>query len=322
MQEIANGANETISLVIYYNGVKTNADGNVLVTVYNADAGLYASGTYTNTPLTSSAVAYNAPPQGLYTYNVIPPLTSLDQVLRVVWSYSLNGIATSQTTYVNVSTPYSTVSDIVDYYGFGTTQNQNNFKSEKQIATAEKIARKVIDKYTNQNYGKRYGYQEVISYGADALWLIEPMLSIDQMYENEYLVIDNTQNPVFNDFGYPVELTQTNKVVRVVNLDWNVIYDNQVDPTILYYGQFRPNVRYRFVGTIGWEYVPDDIKLCSTLLTGDYLSQDSAWRNKYLKTVNMSETSFTMADSAFNGTGNLIVDSILDDYRNYNIVVI
>ena len=218
MQEIANGANESISLVIYYNGVKTNADANVLVTVYNANGGIYASGTYTNTPLVASAVAYNAPPQGLYTYQVTPPLTSLDQVLQVVWSYSVNGIATSQTTYVNVATPYATVSDIVDYYGFGTTPNQNNFKSEKQIATAEKLARKAIDKYTNQSFGIRYGYQEVIAYGADALWLVEPMLSLDQLYENDWLVIDNTQNPIYNTFGYPIEFSQTNKVVRIVNI--------------------------------------------------------------------------------------------------------
>jgi hypothetical protein len=321
LQEIANGATETISLVIYSNGTKVNADGAVNLSIYNADAGLYASGTYTNTVL-ATASAYNDPAIGLYTYVVAPPLTSLDQVLQVTWSYSVNGISTSQNTFINVSTPYATVSDIVDYYGYGTTNNKQNFKSEKQISSAEKLARIAIDKYTQQKFGKRYGYQEVIAYGADALFLTEPMLSIDQMYENDWLLIDNTQNPPYDNFGYPIELTQTNKVVRIVNQDWNVIYDNQVDPTILYYGQFRNNVRYKFVGTIGWNYVPDDIKTAAMLLAGDYMSNDAAWRNRYLQQVSMSETSFTMSKGAFNGTGNVLVDSILDDYRDSNFVVI
>jgi hypothetical protein len=58
------------------------------------------------------------------------------------------------------------------------------------------------------------------------------------------------------------------------------------------------------------------------LLVGDLLSNDAAWRTKYLKKVNLAEVTFELAKGAFNGTGNVIVDGILDQYRNYNIVVI
>jgi hypothetical protein len=58
------------------------------------------------------------------------------------------------------------------------------------------------------------------------------------------------------------------------------------------------------------------------LLINDILANDYNWRNKYLQRVNLSEISFEMAKGAFNGTGNITVDNILDQYRNVNIVII
>jgi len=58
------------------------------------------------------------------------------------------------------------------------------------------------------------------------------------------------------------------------------------------------------------------------LLQQDIMSNDYNWRNKYLSQVNLSEISFKMAGGAFNGTGNVMVDNILDQYRKANIVII
>jgi len=60
----------------------------------------------------------------------------------------------------------------------------------------------------------------------------------------------------------------------------------------------------------------------SMLLQQDIMSNDYNWRNKYLSQVNLSEISFKMASGAFNGTGNVMVDNILDQYRKANIVII
>jgi len=68
--------------------------------------------------------------------------------------------------------------------------------------------------------------------------------------------------------------------------------------------------------------VPEDIKLACMLLINDILSNDYNWRNKYLSQVELSEISFKMAGGAFNGTGNITVDNILDQYRKTNIVII
>ena len=314
MQEVHTGDTQQIELAIYKNGVLTNADGAVTVTVYDADDS-------TNTVVVTGA-AVSEEPSGMYSYQLTPSVTYINRVLRVLWEYDIDSTPTNSTMFVEVVTPYATVSDIIDYYGFGTKPNDPNYKSEEMIANMERLSRTIIDNYTLQKFGKRQGSQEVFGDGSDAIWITEPMLTIDKMYENSNLVIDNTASPVFNNFGFPVELTQTNKTIRIVNAGWDIRYDNNIDPTVLYYGRFRNHSRYRFEGLIGYNYVPQDIKLCAILLVGDLLSHDAAWRTKYLKKVGMSEVTFEMSKGAFNGTGNLLVDNILDTYRNVGIVVI
>lgn len=313
MQQIHNGTQETVSLEIYKQGQLTDADGAVLVKIKDADDG---------TILLSSASATNEQPEGCYSFEITPDLTSENRVLQIIWSYTLSGKSTSQTQYAQVVTPYALVSDIVDYYNIGTKPSEINYYSQSQILSAEQIARTMINNYTSLDFGRRYGFQEIFGSGSDALELTEKMLSVDKIYENETLQVDYTASPAYNVFGYDIELSPTGKVVRIVNTFNNVRYDNQVDPTILYYGKFRDNSRYKIYGEIGYNYVPQDIKLCSLLLVGDLLSNDAAWRTKYLKKVNLAEVTFELAAGAFNGTGNVIVDGILDQYRNYNIVVI
>ena len=312
MQEIQNGTTEKIELTIFNDGVLINADGNVLVQIYNADD-------ISNT-LTASGYAINETPIGSYTFQLTPSITSVDRVLRVVWSYSVNSESTSQTTFISVITPYALTSDIIDYYNLGTKPQDLNYKPIEQIVYAEKIARTLIDNYTGLNFGKRYSAQEMFGIGSDAIELTERMISIDKVYENDVLVLDNSAS--FNSFGYPINLTQTGKAARISNIGWDLRYDPNVDVTVRETGKFRDGSRYSFVGQIGYPYVPQDIKLCSILLAGDVLSGDANWRIKYLKEIDLGDVSFKLSAGAFNGTGNAIVDNILDSYRNVGIVVI
>jgi hypothetical protein len=312
VQQIHNGTNQTLTLDIYKNGYLSNADGSVFVTITDAD---------TSASVTSGS-AFNAPPNGRYTFDLYPNFTSLNKVLKVKWDYVINSASTFQTQYVQIVTPYALVSDIVDYYNIGPRPSDLNYHSERDITTSEQIARLMVENYTGQKFGTRYDFQEQFGSGSDALELTERMLTIDKVYENGKLVIDYTTG--YNVFGYDVELTPTGKAIRIKleNSYGDVRYDNQVDPTILYYGSFRNHTRYKVVGQFGYNYVPQDIKLCTMLLCGDLLSNDAAWRTKYLNKINLAEVSFELAKGAFNGTGNVIVDSILDGYRNINMVVI
>ena len=314
MQQINNNSTEKIELVVVRDGQRVYADGAVTVSIYNADD-------LTNTVIVSSSAVKDTD-LGMYTYEINPTVTALNKVIRADWAYSVNSSSTTQSMLYEILTPYTTVSDIIDYYNFGTNPSDLNYRNYDQIAQAEKIARTVIEGYTGQKFGKRAGSQEVFGNGSDACFLTEPMTALYKLYENDILVYDNTQTPVYNQFGFELMITQTGKTIRIVNAGWDVRYDNNIDPSILYYGRFRNNSRYRFEGVIGWNYVPANVKLAATMLSGDYLANDAAWRIKYLKEVSLSEITFKMSAGAFNGTGNLLVDNMLDLYRNVGIVII
>jgi hypothetical protein len=315
LQDITKGTQEKIHLSVFNDGILTQADSLPLVTIYDADND--------SSPLPGgSGVSIDESLKGMYSYVLNPSITNTQRVLKVVWTYAVDGINFSKESFYRVSGVYASVSDIMDFLGFGTIPSQLNYQSPEKIAYAEKIARTIIDGYTGQTFFNYYGSQETFGKGSDACEMVERVLSIDKVWENDQLVIDNTVTPVYNTFGFKVEITPTGKGIRIVNQGWDVRYDNQVDPTILYYGRFRDNTRYRFEGMIGYKYVPEDIKIAAMLLVNDILANDFNWRNKYLKKVNLSEISFEMAGGAFNGTGNLTVDNILDQYRNVNIVII
>jgi hypothetical protein len=316
LQNIAKGSKQKIYLNVYSDGVLTQATSIPTLSIYDADDDTTALTGYSNITVVDENTA------GVYSYTITPALTQINRVLKFVWSYSLNSVSTSETQLYDIETTYSTVSEIQDFLGFGSSPSEINYKSPKEIESAEKIARTIINGYTGQKFIQYYGQQEQFGFGSDALELVEKMVSIDKLWENDELLIDNTITPVYNNFGFPIELSPTKKAIRIINVGWDLRYDNQVDPTAMGNGRFRDGSRYKFQGIIGWKYVPEDIKIASMLLVGDILANDYNWRNKYLKKVNLSEISFEMAGGAFNGTGNVTVDNILDQYRNVNIVII
>jgi hypothetical protein len=316
LQTINTNSQEKIYLQVYSDGILSQADSLPTLSIYNADND--------NSPLTgfSGLNAYDESPSGVYSFLLTSAITNINQVLEICWSYSINGLPVVQTDYYQIETPYATVSETIDFLQFGSEPSYPNYVDPKSIVSAEKVARTIIEGYTGIKFYTYYGGQEIYGIGANTIQLTEKMLSLDQIYENEILVYDKTQNPIYDTFGYNTEISPSGYQIRIWFPGWQDGWNNEMDPEIYEYGRFRDNYLYRFVGQIGYKYVPEDIKLASMLLINDILSNDYNWRNKYLSQVNLSEISFNMAGGAFNGTGNITVDNILDQYRKANIVII
>ena len=316
MQTINTNSQEKIELQVFNNGVLSQADSLPSLSIYDADNA--------TSPISGFEMldAYDELPAGVYSFLLTPAITNVNRVLEVVWSYVVDGNLVIQKDFYAVETPYATVSEAMDFLNYNSIPSEINYMDPKNVVKAEKVARTIIEGYTGIKFYTYYGAQELRGIGANTIQLTEKMLSLDQIYENEMLVYDQTQNPVYNTFGYSTEISPTGYQLRIWYPGWPDGWDNQMDPNIYEYGRFRDNYLYRFVGQIGYKYVPEDIKLASMLLIQDILSNDYNWRNKYLAKVNLSEISFEMAKGAFNGTGNITVDNILDQYRKSNIVII
>jgi hypothetical protein len=316
LQTINTNSQEKIRLEVYNNGILSQADSTPLLSIFDADND--------SNPIVgfSGLNAYDELPNGIYSFLLTPAITNINRTLEIRWSYRVNSVPVIQTDFYAVETPYSTVSETIDFLQLGSVPSQINYVDPKSIVNAEKLSRTIIEGYTGIKFYKYYGGQELRGIGSNTIQLTERMISLDQIYENEILVYNKNQSPVYNTFGYTTEISPTGYSLRIWYPGWPNGWDNQMDPNIYEYGRFRDNYLYRFVGEIGYKYVPEDIKLASMLLTQDIISNDYNWRNKYLSKVKLSEISFEMAKGAFNGTGNITVDNILDQYRKANIVII
>jgi hypothetical protein len=325
LQTINTNSQEKIYLNVYNDGILTQATATPRVTIYDADSSTYAAnGVQSNTPLSgfNNLIAHDEDADGSYSFLLTPAITSINRVLEVRWSYSINGIAVVQTDFYQIETPYATVAEVNDFLNFDPIPSDLNYIDPVLISNAEKVARTIIEGYTGVKFYKYYGGQEIYGIGANTIQLTERMISLDKIFENEVLVYDRTSNPVYNTFGYNTAISPSGYQIRVWQPDFGNTWNNELDPIHYMTGRFRDNSLYRFVGQIGYKYVPEDIKTACMLLIQDIISNDYNWRNKYLSKVNLKEISFEMAKGAFNGTGNITVDNILDQYRKTNIVII
>lgn len=325
MQTINTNSQEKIWLEVFNNGELSQADASPAPTlsIFNADSDTWnPGGTISQTSLYLNLPIVNEAPVGYYSFLLTPRYTSVNMVLEVQWTYYQDSIKVVQTDFYQVETPYASTEETFDFLGYSASESDTNYLSPGTIAKTEKMARTIIEGYTGIKFYKYYGGQEIYGIGTNTIQLTEKMLSLDQIYENEMLVMDTTQSPPYNTFGYNTQISPTGYQIRIWYPGWQNGWNNQMDPVISEAGRFRDNSLYRFVGEIGYKYVPEDIKLASMLLQQDIMASDYNWRNKYLSEVTLSDIRLKMAAGAFNGTGNVLVDDILDEYRRQNIVII
>lgn len=312
MHEIFNNSFHKHSIVLYKNNVATEPDSTPLVNVYDASTG---------SALVTSASAISEGRPGEYYYQITPSLSSVDRNLRIQWNYSYSGASVSEDSFAAIVTPYATLSEIIFELKIGTSPSDENYIDPEQILSAERLARIQINNYTGQVFNKRQGSQSVYGIGADSLFLTEKMLSVSSIEENDFVVY--TASPYYNALSnYDIVLSETGKTIYLTPMS-NQINSYASDPFGTNAGnRFINGNRYNVTGSIGWQFVPQDIRAACVLLCGDILTRDYEWRNKYLNNINLSEVSFELNSAAYLGTGNAIVDSILDTYKNVGIVII
>ena len=137
MQNIIKGSKQKIYLNVYSDGVLTQATAVPTLSVYNADSDTTALTGYSNVATTDENAA------GVYSYTMTPALTQINRTLKFVWSYYLNSVATTEEQFYAVETQYSSVSEIQDFLGLGTSPSEINYKNPKEIEAAEKVARTI-----------------------------------------------------------------------------------------------------------------------------------------------------------------------------------
>ena len=202
----------------------------------------------------------------------------------------------------------------------------------------ESLARAIIDSITGGFYYDRT-YLEVVGQGTDYVPLWKKTHKILKAYENAELVYDasNTENgPALKSYNYiitkdktaitkdPVETTDSlNRAERryptvpVAPSDSISLFDTEDSgnvQTIVPAVAFPEGTDYIFLLETGYKVVPVDITDATKMLIDDIKCGRLDYYKRYIKNYSTDQFKIEYDKRMIDGTGNILVDKILDKY--------
>jgi hypothetical protein len=310
MPEIYYGTNGPISFKTYYNGVAIDPTSTPVVTIYK---GTETSGTVltvNNTDVDEGSFFCFVPVNSTTNY----------EYFKVKIEYTINGTSFVDWKTYNVSRPYANVAEIVEASGFGTDRSDRNYKSYEEVMAAERWARFKINAYTGQKFEYKSKQVEVIGDGTDVLLLPERIESISKIWQNDVLIYDAAS---VDGNQYEFEITPTNYALRFVkDPGLDIFASYPYDTTIPEPAFFKGGNTYKVLGMFGWLNVPSEVYDSAIRLSNDFFYQDSVWKEKYVKRMQTGDWNVEISTQAFTGTGNSMVDRILEPLIVNRMVII
>lgn len=217
---------------------------------------------------------------------------------RVLDTYDEEVIVTN----IDVLRPYC------DIYSLATELN----KTVAQIKEMERIARYIVDSETSGGFKFVKKQKEVVGMGSDYLVIDEKIYKLYKLYENLELVYDvdaetNDQEFEISKDKTSIVLTQTETNRVNYNRVWR---DRYLDV------DFADGFEYLVDADFGWKVIPQDIQEATRLLISDISSDNMKYVNKYIESFDNDDFKIKFAKNFNASTGNLVVDRILQKYKN------
>jgi hypothetical protein len=258
-----------------------------------------------------------------YTIGLGSDVCKYDRSLIVeIQSIQVSGYSTENID-INVKRPYATVSEIKSYFNNTVSQAESVLvgQSDDFIQKLERKVRYLINAYTGNEF--KFEYKTVGAYGqnTDLLHLGQRIESFDKITYDDYVIYDSTEEPAIDLLDVTLAIAPSKFSIKVVAEGVNIT--EWVDQNPLqnpsYFGK---DSAYLVRGEYGWKAVPEDIKIAVYELINDIMCNDSIYRNKGLKSIQNDSFNIQFADGMLNGTGNLYVDSLLSQYKVWNLKAI
>lgn len=319
MAEILKNSNSPVYHQVFWKGNAVDADALPTIKVYDItenpeeESPGIAQLIYTTT---SEKDETNI---GLYAGYLPLQLTNSSATFRLVWEYSVELNPVQYNHDIFIVTPYTDLYQACGCLGISTDPSDPNYKSYRELAAAERYARKKIEEYTGQVFYLYKDIHRVMGSDSDTLTLPDKINEIHRLYINDILLIDNLVTPKINNWNYDVQISETGFGIRInrANMLDNTVYtaNGMVPPTIHdSSGIFRNNIMYEVHGQFGWKKVPDEVDLATVELMKDFFAKDNTWKNQYVKNIQTFDWQFEYSSEAFSGTGNAYADRLLSDF--------
>lgn len=207
--------------------------------------------------------------------------------------------------YVNPETLGTTASEIAEYKRW------------------ELIARSLIDTYTGIGFYNHKSIFQVQGNGLDVIPVWRDANRVLKVYENNQLIYDIDDTAAYpyefkvtldnsaiqrTESGYYNRLEVTNPALTLPISRGEYMWDGRIT------GVFPSGYDYLFVLDEGFRAIPPDIEKAAIMLIDDLKCGRLDYYQKYVTSYNTDQFRIQFDKKMLEGTGNLLVDKILDKY--------
>jgi hypothetical protein len=192
----------------------------------------------------------------------------------------------------------------------------------------EIIARAIMDSYLGNDSANGEGFYnhklivQGVGEGTDYFPIWHNPKRILKVYENNQLVYD-ADNSEATTIQFAIAANNS-AIIKVITGDFN---RHESTPTrvplaagdLNYYGRsgtsFPKGTDYTFILDVGYKAVPPDVEQAAIMLINDLKCGNNEYWKRFVTQYNTDQFSIKYAPEFLKGTGNLIVDKILDGYK-------
>lgn len=224
-----------------------------------------------------------------------------------------------QTDFMNISLvrPYVSADDLAEELGLtivtGTPSDTSEVKRET-LEKWERQARMYINSKIDEKVKLQYKTVTVVGEDTDNLYIGERIESFDKIVKDDEVIYD-LKNEVDNLY-YALEISKSKLQLKPYLPQYN-IDEGKAMSVIHDPGYFERGSIYSVRGEYGWKNVPEELREATIILVDDMRCNDWSYRNKGLKAVKNDSFALEFNDVAFAGTGNLLVDSLISEFKQW-----
>ena len=186
----------------------------------------------------------------------------------------------------------------------------------------ELVARSLVDTYVNDGFYNHKQIVQTTGQGTDYFSLWDDTNKVLKAYENNILVYD-VDTPDENVYDYIVTLDNS-AIQRVINDNYNRA-ESTPGTYLPAYGDlgnvgsnktvdFPKGYDYTFILDTGFKAIPVDVEYATKVLIEDLKCGKLDYYKRYVTGYNTDQFRIQFDKSVLDGTGNMLVDKILDKY--------
>jgi hypothetical protein len=179
----------------------------------------------------------------------------------------------------------------------------------------ERLARYIIDSQT-QPFTFMRKEKDIVGMGMDYLPIDEKIYKIYKVYENQEIQYDSSLSSNENLVTYEI----TKDGTSITNVD-DEAPENKINNKVVWRERYLDSAfgegsEYRVDGDFGWRVIPQDIQDACEMLIQDIKSDNLKYINRYIESFDNEDFKIKFSKGPSTGTGNMMVDKILEKYRN------